>query len=530
MNKKAFAILSLLTSIYIIGNIFWYKINKPIFVLQPESALYFLDILDEKIFSQIHPPLLPMIMKVLFYIFGTHNYAIIYMSVNIVFFALSLFFIYKIGEKIHGKSCGEISMIFLASTPAIYGLSRLYGRQDFHIITVLLMGMYFLLQTDFFQKQKWTIFYGLSLGIGLLLRETFLGFAIPFLLFFIVLSVQRGLNKIKIYNIIIMFLITFALYSLQFTQKLKFSLLYTPFMEQKHYETFLSKIHIIIGGLSENILALPLFILLVLSIVLIFLKKLYKKDTVLMLLPGLIIPIIIALVIPHHKQQVYMVPLIPTIVLIIAISVSHLNKFFRKILIVLFVIISLFQYIELSYGYKIWFCDRKIKINNNFSYKYFDKYDENIMFYNLKNRDKYIELIKHLRFTKNKKTLILAEHYEKAPYVLQTLRTFVLSHGLTNIIINSSILNLYLPTYSRDLLNYEFIIDLRSYKDFEREYFDISKNINEHKQLHAFYIPTKDEFFNNYHSFWAKYEQSEEYKTNITNAIVYKLKTGILKG
>lgn len=185
-------------------------------------------------------------------------------------------------------------------------------------------------------------------------------------------------------------------------------------MEQKHYETFLSKIHIIIGGLSENILALPLFILLVLSIVLIFLKKLYKKDTVLMLLPGLIIPIIIALVIPHHKQQVYMVPLIPTIVLIIAISVSHLNKFFRKILIVLFVIISLFQYIELSYGYKIWFCDRKIKINNNFSYKYFDKYDENIMFYNLKNRDKYIELIKHLRFTKNKKTLILAEHYEKS--------------------------------------------------------------------------------------------------------------------
>lgn len=95
-----------------------------------------------------------MIMKVLFYIFGTHNYAIIYMSVNIVFFALSLFFIYKIGEKIHGKSCGEISMIFLASTPAIYGLSRLYGRQDFHIITVLLMGMYFLLQTDFFKNKN----------------------------------------------------------------------------------------------------------------------------------------------------------------------------------------------------------------------------------------------------------------------------------------------------------------------------------------------------------------------------------------
>lgn len=524
MNKKTFGILSLLTAIYIVGNIFWYQINKPIFVLQPESALYFLDILDTKIFSQIHPPLLPLIMKGLFYIFGSHNYAIIYMSVNILFFILSLFFIYKIGEKINGQACGEISMLFLTVTPAVYGLSRLYGRQDFHIIPVLLMGIYFLLKTDFFQKQKWTIFYAISLGTGLLLRETFLGFAIPFLLFFIISSVQRGLTKNKICNIIIMSAITFALYSFQFTQKLKFSLLYTPFMEQKHYETFLSKIHIIIGGLSENILALPLFILLILSIIFIFLKKLYKKDTVFMLLLGVVIPIIIALIIPHHKQQVYMVPLIPTIILIIAVSVSHLNRILRKTLIVLFVIISLFQYIELSYGHKIWFCDWQIKINNKISFKYFDKYDEDIIFYNLKNRDKYIKLIKHLDFTKNKKTLILAEHYEKAPYVLQTLRALMLSNGLNNIIINSSVLNLYLPTYIRDLTNYEFIIDLRTYKDFEREYFDINQNINEHKQLHAFHIPTKDEFFNNYTYFWAKYEQSEEYKTDIINAIVYKFK------
>lgn len=524
MNRKTFGILLLLTSIYVIGNILWYQINKPIFVLQPESALYFLDILDTKIFSQIHPPLLPLIMKLLFYIFGIHNYAIIYMSVNIVFFILSLFFIYKVGEKIHGQVCGEISMIFLALTPAMYGLSRLYGRQDFHIIPMLLMGIYFLLKTDFFQKQKWTVFYAVSLGIGLLLRETFLGFAMPFLLFFIILSVYRGITKIKFYNIIIMLAITFALYAFQFTQKLKFSLLYTPFMEQKNYETLLSKIHIIIGGLGENILALPLFILLILSIIFIFFKKIYKKDTVFMLLLGLAIPIIIAIIIPHHKQQVYMVPLVPTIILLITISISYLKDNIRKILVVLFVIISLLQYVELSYGYKIWFCDWQIKINNEFSFKYFNKYDEDIIFYNLTNRDKYIEFLKKLGFAKNKKMLILTEYYEKAPYVLQTLRALVLSNGLNNIIINSSILNLYLPTYSRDLINYEFIIDLRTNKDFQWEYTDISQNINDHKYLHAFYIPTKDEFLKKYNTFWTMYEQSEEYKINITNAFVYKLK------
>ncbi|MDD5021373.1 MAG: glycosyltransferase family 39 protein [Endomicrobiaceae bacterium] len=524
MDKKAFTTLFLLTLIYIIGNIAWYQINKPIFVLQPESALYFLDIFNTNLFSQIHPPLLPIIMKFLFYILGKHNYALIYMTVNIVFFILSLFFIYKIGKKIKGEYCGQISMILFSVVPAIYGLSRLYGRQDFHIIPVLLMGIYFLLKSDIFQKSKWTIFYAISLGLGLLLRETFLGFAIPFLLFFIILSLYKGIAKKQIINIFIMSFITFAFYTLQFTQKLKFSFLYTPFMEQKNHETLFLKLYTIIGGLGENILALPLFILLILSIIYIFFKKIYKNTAILMLLCGFFVPIIIALIIPHHKQQVYMVPLVPTIILLIAVSISYLKDNIRKILVVLFIIISLFQYIELSYGYKIWFCDYQIKINNNLSFKYFNKYDENIIFYDLKKQDRYIEFLKYIEFAKSKKILILAENYEEAPYVLQTLRAFLLSKGFNNIIVNTSVLNLYLPPYSRDLANYEFIIDLRTNKDFDWEYFDIFQNINEHKYINSFYIPTKDEFFNRYNSFWSMYAKTKKYQINTADAVLYKLK------
>jgi len=204
MNKKTFSIFFVLTLIYILGNIIWYQLNKPIFVLQSESALYFLDIFNANLFSQIHPPLLPIIMKLLFHIFGNYNYSIIYMSVNIVFFISSIFLMYKIGEKIQGQYCGQISMILFSAVPAIYGLSRLYGRLDFHSITFLLMGIYFLLESNMFQKLKWTVLYGISLGFGLLLRETFLGFAMPFLLFFMIVSIHKGINKTKIYNIFIM--------------------------------------------------------------------------------------------------------------------------------------------------------------------------------------------------------------------------------------------------------------------------------------------------------------------------------------
>lgn len=523
MNKKTFSILSLLTLIYIIGNFIWYQINKPIFVLQPESALYFFDVLDSKLFSQIHPPLFHLAIKFLFYIFGKNNFAAIYMSVNIVFFATSLLFIYKIGEKLNGILCGQISMILLAATPAVYGLSRLYGRQDFHIITILLMGIYCLIKSDMFKNQKWTIFYAISIGLGLLLRETFLGFAIPFFLFAVFIAILYGITRTQIYNLLIMAMISFTLYTFQFAQKLKFSLLYTPFMEQKQFETLLMKLHIIIGGLSENILALPLFLLLIFSILFILFKKKYKDNLILMLLCGLIVPIIIALVIPHHKQQVYMVPLIPTIILLIATSVSYLKINIRKILIFVFITMSLLQYTELSYGYKTWICDWQITINDNLSFKYFNKYDDNIMFYDLNKRDKYIKLLKNLEITKNKKTLILAEKYENSDYIAQTLRTFVIFNGFNNIVVNSSVLNLYLPTYRKDLIRYELIIDLRPRRDFDIEYFEIFQNINEHKYINIFYIPSKNEFLNKYNFFWSMYYKTNDININI-NGNIYILK------
>ena len=524
MNKKTFFILSLLSTIYIIGNIIWYQINKPIFILQPESALYFFDVLDNKLFSQIHPPLLSLIIKSLLYIFGTHNFIIIYMSLNIFFFILSLFFIFKIGEQINGITCGQISMILLAATPAIYGLSRFYGRQDFHIIPILLMGVYSLIQSDMFKNQKWTILYAISIGLGLLLRETFLGFAIPFFLFFMLMVISKKIKKQQIYNLIIMTIISFVLYSLQFTQKLKFSLLYTPFMEQKVSETFFTKINIILGGISENILALPLFLLMIFSIIFIFTEKKYKNYIILMLLCGLTIPIIIALLIPHYKQQVYMVPLVPTIILLIATSISYLNVNIRKILLILFIVVSILQYTELSYGYKTWICDWKIKIRNNFYFKYFNKYDENIIFYDSVKKNNYIKVLSNMKIFENKKILVLADNYEGCPYMLQTLRSFLLANGFNNIIVNSSVLNLYLPTYSRELINYDLIIDLRTNKNFVSEYFYVSQNINEHKFLNNFHIPTKDDFYNKYNSFWNMYTQTKKYEINFTSAIVYELK------
>jgi hypothetical protein len=215
-----------------------------------------------------------------------------------------------------------------------------------------------------------------------------------------------------------------------------------------------------------------------------------------------------------------MVPLIPTIILLIAASVSYLKINIRKILLIIFIALSILQYIELSYGYKIWICDLQIKINNNFSFKYFDKYNEDTIFYNIKKRDRYLQLLESLKFMKNKKILILADGYPNAKYNIYSLRPFFLIHGFKITTIVTTVMNLYL--YG-DPVKYDFVIDLRSYTDFHHEYTHASNDIEEHKYINNFYIPSKDEFFNKYNSFWSMYHKTNEININI-NGVIYKFK------
>jgi hypothetical protein len=135
-------------------------------------------------------------------------------------------------------------------------------------------------------------------------------------------------------------------------------------MEQKKFETLLMKLHIIIGGLSENILALPLFLLLIFSIIVIFVKKKYKNNLILMLLCGLFLPIIIALLYLITNNKFYMVPLIPTIILLIATSVSYLKINIRRILLFVFIAVSFYNILnyptDIKHGFAI--CKSKLMI------------------------------------------------------------------------------------------------------------------------------------------------------------------------
>ncbi|MDD5102300.1 MAG: glycosyltransferase family 39 protein, partial [Endomicrobiaceae bacterium] len=139
---------------YAVGNFIWWQINTPI-IPYDIAARHFLDIFTEG-YLFYNAPLLTYIMRFMFYIFGKEYFDLIIIFINYIFFLIPLYFIYKIGTELKDKETGNIAMILFAMVPAIYGMSRQYGHQDYHIIAAIAFNIYCLIKTDHFKNLKWS--------------------------------------------------------------------------------------------------------------------------------------------------------------------------------------------------------------------------------------------------------------------------------------------------------------------------------------------------------------------------------------
>ena len=179
--KNSSIIIYIVISVfYAICNFIWWKINTPI-IPQGICALHFLDIF-ENTFLYFNAPLITWIMKGMFFIFGKEYFDLQIMFVNYIFFLIALYFIYKTGFEIKDIQTGNIAMILFALTPAIYGMSRQYGHQEYHVMVAMTANIYCLIKLKNFEDRKWSILYGVTVGLGLLIKDEFLPyFFIPWL-------------------------------------------------------------------------------------------------------------------------------------------------------------------------------------------------------------------------------------------------------------------------------------------------------------------------------------------------------------
>ena len=266
-KNSSFIIFLIISLWYAIGNFIYWYMYTPIFVSRGD-VLHFSEIfIDDYLY--LCAPLITWMMKFLFFAFGRHYYDLQIILLNYTLFLLALFFVYKIGVELKNKETGNIAMMLFALTPSVYGLSRLYGHQDWHVMIATTVNIYCLMKLNEFKDRKWSILYGVTVGFGLLIKDGFLTFFFPPWLYVVIRSLINKADKNKIINILITILVGSLISGIHYFRPLTINkLLFETITEPMNGGIFdFENFRVFTLGLSEYLLSPPFFILFIVGII-----------------------------------------------------------------------------------------------------------------------------------------------------------------------------------------------------------------------------------------------------------------------
>ena len=120
-----------------------------------------------------YPPLTYWLVLPFYYLFGvSEDIAVL---VNFIFLSILVLSIYGLGSQIYNKNVGLLSAFFVAMFPLIFGMTRQFYL-DFPLTAMVTLAIYLLIRTENFTNNKYSYLFGLSLGLGMLTKWTFLIF------------------------------------------------------------------------------------------------------------------------------------------------------------------------------------------------------------------------------------------------------------------------------------------------------------------------------------------------------------------
>lgn len=119
----------------------------------------------------IYPPLVPLSFSLFYFLFGTNTG--LELMVNLIYFAIAMASIYGIGKRIFNENFGFLAAFIFSSFPGIISLSRAVYA-EFNLMCMIATTLFFLLKTDFFKSRKYSVIFGISLGLTALTKWEFL--------------------------------------------------------------------------------------------------------------------------------------------------------------------------------------------------------------------------------------------------------------------------------------------------------------------------------------------------------------------
>ncbi len=135
--------------------------------------------------NPIRPSLVPLSATLAYRILGVSVDA--GPMINILYLAILMAATYGLGLKLAGRKVGLLAAFLIGTYPMIFAMSR-YFYLELGLTAMVAATIYFLVASDGFRSRRFSLFFGLCLGLGLLTKRTFVAFATLPILYVIVRS------------------------------------------------------------------------------------------------------------------------------------------------------------------------------------------------------------------------------------------------------------------------------------------------------------------------------------------------------
>jgi hypothetical protein len=297
------------------------------------------------------PPLFYFTASLFNLIFGI-SYIVSVMT-NMLFFGILIISVFLIGKKIYNSSVGILAAVIVSYYPIMYVHSRLF-MLDFALTAMTAFSVYCLISTERFKNLRWSVIFGISAGLGMLTKWSYVFFILPLFLYEAIECFRdnkrkKFLHQIEPKNLLIIICISSLLsfiwlwYLICVTGNRYFS--YLTGLFKWHAYPSLQGVFIL-----HNKMLSPLFFILFICCLFIFYAK--KSRYKFFFSIWYFIPMI-ALSFLTWREERFFMPILPCIALVSAGSLYYMkNLIFRNIIIVIILIAGTLQYFCLSFDYK----------------------------------------------------------------------------------------------------------------------------------------------------------------------------------
>lgn len=251
-------------------------------------------------------------------------------AVGLVSLAILIFSVFGIGREMKDQKTGVLASFIISTYPAIFGLAVQF-MWDLPLTAMTALSVYLLMLTDRFENRKYSLIFGLTVGLGLLTKYSFAVFISGPVLYTIYLSLREDETRNRRFNVLLFCLLATIVASIWFLPNLVGFIGYLLIPYPASLESEILQIYPEIFTLKSafwyifaliNVQASLFYVLIFLMALPFFLRDRNREKIILLL--WIILPFLFFTFI-RAKDCRYTMPYLPALALISAIGIGQIK-------------------------------------------------------------------------------------------------------------------------------------------------------------------------------------------------------------